>query len=151
MLLPQGVCKAYCRAVKVCRFLRVGKQHRPAEGAAGPHAEGPERVRHIMEAVAHLRAAGLDAPAQNLEQLARRRGGEPERRGESAGAPAEIGMGSAPPGAIRLRSMNFSSSARMTSPTGPSIKAAAAAISSDQNSLIVSQPKSPGSTRWLRT
>ena len=32
--------------------------------------EQPERMQHIMEAVRHLRAAGLKEPAENLEKMA---------------------------------------------------------------------------------
>lgn len=45
--------------------------HRRAGGEKKvPHAEGPERIGHIMEAVKHLRMAGLGEPAESLEQMA---------------------------------------------------------------------------------
>jgi uncharacterized protein Yka (UPF0111/DUF47 family) len=62
-------------------------QQRQAGGdkKASP-AEGAERIGHIMEAVKHLRAAGLKEPAQNLEQMARQMREELERRADSAEA-----------------------------------------------------------------
>jgi hypothetical protein len=62
------------------------QQRRASGGRPEPQVEGPERVRHIMEAVAHLHAAGLKEPAENLEQIARRMREELEHRGDSAGA-----------------------------------------------------------------
>jgi archaellum component FlaC len=53
------------------------------------HAEGPERIAHMMEAVKHLRAAGLNEPADNIEKMARHMREELEhaRRESAAAAP----------------------------------------------------------------
>ena len=40
-------------------------------GPGGPHAEGAERLQHLLQAVEHLRAAGLHDPAASLEGVAR--------------------------------------------------------------------------------
>ena len=44
------------------------------------HDEGDGRAHHVMEAIKHLRAAGLNEPAEHLERMARqmREGGEPD-------------------------------------------------------------------------
>jgi hypothetical protein len=56
-------------------------------GGGPPHAggKGPERVRHVMEAVQHLRAAGLNEPADDLERQARRMREEIERHQRESG------------------------------------------------------------------
>lgn len=51
----------------------------------GPHANSAERVRHVMEAVKHLRAAGLKEPAADLEKMADQMRAELDRGG-SAGS-----------------------------------------------------------------
>ena len=43
-------------------------------------AERPERLRHLMQAIEHLRAADLKEPAERLEQMARKMREEIERR-----------------------------------------------------------------------
>jgi phage shock protein A len=46
--------------------------------------EKPERLRHLMEAIEHLRAAGLNAPAESLSRIADQMRAELEPRGDSA-------------------------------------------------------------------
>lgn len=57
----------------------------------GDHAVGgDERLQHIAEAVKHLRAAGLNEPAEHIAQMARGGHDQPERRpGAGGGAPQE--------------------------------------------------------------
>ena len=65
----------------------------------GAHAEGPERLQHLLQAIEHLRAAGLNEPAASLEGVARemkenlgRKGALPESGGKPhPGAPADGG------------------------------------------------------------
>jgi hypothetical protein len=63
-------------------------------------ADGPDRLRHLQEAIGHLRAAGLQEPAQDLERVAAKmkeqfeqqqhRGHDGGSAGESSGR--EIGQ-----------------------------------------------------------
>ena len=49
--------------------------------------QAPDRIQHVMQAVGHLRAAGLKEPAEHLEQMARQMREEGEHRDSNAGAP----------------------------------------------------------------
>lgn len=65
----------------------------------GSHAEGPERLHHLLQAIEHLRAAGLNEPAASLENVAREmkeqlgRGGALSEPGGKPhpGAPSDAG------------------------------------------------------------
>jgi hypothetical protein len=63
----------------------VKKPQKHAEKHPGkdmPHLKGPEaeRLRHIMQAVEHLHAAGLHEPAKNIEEIAQNLRRELEER-----------------------------------------------------------------------
>ncbi len=68
-------------------------------GPGGAQAEGTERLQHLVQAIEHLRAAGLHDPAASLEGVARemkenlgRHGALPESGGKRhPGAPADGG------------------------------------------------------------
>lgn len=50
------------------------------DGPPGRPGEGPEKIRHLMEAIRHLREAGFNEPAENLEKMAHKMKEEFERR-----------------------------------------------------------------------
>ena len=50
----------------------------------GPNAEGPERLRHVMQAIEHLRAAGFNEQAEGLVQVANKMRKEAEHQDDSA-------------------------------------------------------------------
>ena len=56
------------------------------------HGEGDERAHHVMEAIKHLRAAGLQEPAEHLERMTRqmREGGEHDGRPRGDRRPDEV-------------------------------------------------------------
>jgi HAMP domain-containing protein len=55
-----------------------------------PPGEPGERLRHVQEAIAHLRAAGLEEPADHLEQEARKiRGAVEQAHRNMGGRPPE--------------------------------------------------------------
>lgn len=60
------------------------KKPGPPEKKAPPRFQGPEgeRLRHVVEAVEHLRAAGLHEPAKGIEEIARNLHRELEERGK---------------------------------------------------------------------
>ena len=60
-------------------------------GKEMPHLKGPEaeRLEHVMQAVQHLRAAGLHEPAQGIEQIAQHMRREMEVRMHREQAAAE--------------------------------------------------------------
>jgi hypothetical protein len=74
-------------AERLARHLRDRMGREDGPDFRKPDGEGPARIRHTMEAVRHLRAAGLNEPAEKLEQHAarmkeefqQRRGGEDGR------------------------------------------------------------------------
>ncbi len=51
------------------RRIAEGMEHKKASPMK--EGEGPARLRHVMEAIRHLREAGLNEPAEGLEKLAR--------------------------------------------------------------------------------
>ena len=55
-------------------------------GKKGAPAEGDERIHHVMTAIEHLRAAGLNEPAEDLTRLAQKMR-EELQHGQSAGKP----------------------------------------------------------------
>lgn len=58
----------------------VAEGRASGRGGQPTEAEGPAKLRHIMEAIHHLREAGLDEPAEGLEKLAHKLREDVERR-----------------------------------------------------------------------
>ncbi len=64
------------------------RRDREHDGHDGPPpGDRGERMRHVTEAIGHLRAAGLNEPAEHLEQLARTMRAEPDQPPRGFGGP----------------------------------------------------------------
>lgn len=79
------------------------KQPGPPEKKAPPRFQGPEgeRLHHVVEAIEHLRAAGLHEPAKGIEEIARNLHREMEERAKREHA-KELGKEPEHPMAARV-------------------------------------------------
>jgi hypothetical protein len=75
---------------------RERREGREDRGKAREGAEGPARLRHVQEAIRHLRAAGMMEPAQHLEEAARQMRQELERQNAGRGNEPQPQKGARP-------------------------------------------------------